>query len=152
MLGRQQIRRLMFAALTPDRQGLKCGLAVDVPARPSLKGFFLGFERPSLFSALLKKPQILWINHDNKTKYLPAVPSQTRDVLCEDGFLLMSVFVKNRPIGVLYADSGDSDTPLTAESYAVFKTSSQSGTFSGMNPRGSRYASSRQRPLRSWPR
>ncbi len=125
MRDQQHLRRLMFATITPDRKGLKCRFAVDIPTRPSLKGFSLKFERTNLFTALLKKAQTFWLNDDNRSKYLPLVPPQTRSVLSEDGFIMMSVFMKNRPVGILYADSGDSGAPLTADSYAVFKTHCQ---------------------------
>ena len=125
MRDQQHLRRLMFATITPDRKGLKCRFAVDIPTRPSLKGFSLKFERTNLFTALLKKSQTFWLNDGNRSKYLPLVPPQTRSVLSEDGFLMMSVFMKNRPVGILYADSGDSDAPLTADSYTVFKTHCQ---------------------------
>ena len=70
----------------------------------------------------MKKPQALWLNPENREKYQSLIPSPILQALSASDFLIMSVFVRERPIGLFYADNG---AGLTQEQYNRFKLSCQ---------------------------
>jgi hypothetical protein len=90
-----------------------------------LRGFEARLDEPGLFSIIMKKPQALWFNTANREKYLPMIPAQTSQCLCETGFLIMSIYFRNKPIGLFYADNTDATNGLTAVQFNNFKVSCQ---------------------------
>ena len=116
------LQRVMFATLSNDQQQLKARLVLENRKQATLNDFQIDLQKPSLFVALLKRPQALWVNAAKQKKYRPMIPSAVHQAICDEGFLLMSIFIKHRPIGLLYADSGCGDEALTAGQYENFKT------------------------------
>ncbi len=112
---------VMFAMLSSNRQDLISRFVVANEENSPLKGFQVNLQQPSLFSALIKKPQALWLNPGNLEKYTPMIPQAFLQILCRKGFLIMSVFIKNKPVGLFYADNGCGNTVLTANQYNNFK-------------------------------
>lgn len=119
----QGLRRVMFAMLTPDRGQIKVRFVVEREERDSLQGLTIDLGRPSLFVALLKRPQALWIHRDNREKYQAMLPREVRPLLGDQDCLLMSIFLKQRPIGLILADNGGDGVPLTDLQYQNFKLS-----------------------------
>ena len=109
--------RVMFAMLTHDRKRLRTRLALGGAADEPLSKLDLDTTRRDLFTALISKPQSLWLNQDNAGKYVPYLSSALRRAINSDGAYMMSVFVNARPLGVLYAD-GDA---LDSEGYKQFR-------------------------------
>jgi hypothetical protein len=116
---------VMFAMLSPDKTRLKARFVVGESQQDRLKGFDANLTEPSLFSVLMKKPQALWLNADNRQKYLPMIPDSMTQSLSESGFLLMSIFIRDKPIGLFYADNGTNKHGLTLEQFNNFKISCQ---------------------------
>ncbi|MEN8166768.1 MAG: HDOD domain-containing protein [Pseudomonadota bacterium] len=115
------LQNVMFAMLSTDKKQLKARYTVGNSAQERLQGFTVDLERPSLFIALLKKPQALWVNSKNLQKYRPMIPESSRQSVCMQGFLLMSIFIRNRSIGLFYADNGCHRNALTIDHYNNFK-------------------------------
>ncbi|RDH90850.1 MAG: histidine kinase [endosymbiont of Seepiophila jonesi] len=116
------LERAMFAMLSPDRKTLKARFVVDKNNGASLKTFEVGLHSPNLFSILMKKPQALWLNPDNLVKYLPSIPESVVRTVCSSGFFIISVFIKDKPIGVFYADVACTGGSLNTDQFNNFKT------------------------------
>ncbi|RLJ17241.1 histidine kinase [bacterium endosymbiont of Escarpia laminata] len=116
------LERAMFAMLSPDRKTLKARFVVDKNNGASLKTFEVDLHSPNLFSILMKKPQALWLNPDNLVKYLPSIPESVVRTVCSSGFFIISVFIKDKPIGVFYADVGCTGGSLNTDQFNNFKT------------------------------
>jgi HD-like signal output (HDOD) protein len=117
------LQSVMFAMLSPDRTYLKARFVLCDEQSHPLKGFNANLTEPSLFTVLLKKPQALWLNAANRKKYLHMIPESAARLLCPNGFLIMSVFVRNKPIGLFYADNGSLQIDITPQQYKDFKAS-----------------------------
>jgi hypothetical protein len=119
------LNNVMFAMLSPDRRCLKARFVASALHYERLRGFEAKLDEPGLFSIIMQKPQALWLNADNRGKYLPLIPPQTIQSLCDKGFLIMSVFFRNKPIGLFYADNAETEHNLTTDQFNNFKVSCQ---------------------------
>ncbi|MET0049520.1 MAG: hypothetical protein ABW095_00385 [Candidatus Thiodiazotropha sp.] len=115
------LSRAMFAMLTPDKVALKARLVIESEHQLSLKSFMLNIDKPSLFSILMKKPQAVSLNRNNADKYLPMIPPSAREQINTSGFVAMSIFIKNKPVGLFYADNGLSGPGVTRHQFENFK-------------------------------
>ncbi len=112
---------VMFAMLSTDRQMLSARFVAADQNQSKLKEFKASLQQPTLFSILMKKPQALWLNPGNLEKYRQMIPESINQMLCGKGFLVMSIFIKNKPVGLFYADGGCSNKPLSGDQYHNFK-------------------------------
>ncbi|MEW8625057.1 MAG: HDOD domain-containing protein [Candidatus Thiodiazotropha sp.] len=115
------LSRTMFAMLTPDRAMIRSRLVIESEQQLSLKGFALDTKKPSLFKALLNKPQAVILNKDNAEKYLPMIPQEAKEQINTSGFVSMSIFIRNKPVGLFYADNGLSGPGVTRQQFDNFK-------------------------------
>ncbi len=112
------LEHILFAMLTPDRQHIR-GRFVMETNKSELGGFKAPARTRNLFALMMSKPAALWVNGDNQIKYLPMIPSEVAGLINIGDFITVSVVVKKKPIGLLYADNGD--TPLVSEQFEQFK-------------------------------
>ncbi len=119
--GRQvmELERLMFAMVTPDRQFIR-GRFIAEKTKSELNTFKAPARSRNLFALMVSKPAALWVNGDNQLKYLPLIPSEVAGLINTGNFIAASVVVKDKPIGLLYADNGY--TPLTQQQFDRLKS------------------------------
>jgi HD-like signal output (HDOD) protein len=118
--GEQGLQRAMFAMLNTDKTTLRARLVSEESAEGSLKGFKVDLATPTLFSLLLKKPQAISLSPSNAQKYQHMIPAPLHAVINPRQFLAMSVFLRNKPIGLFYADNGPKGA-ITPRQFANFK-------------------------------
>ena len=111
--------RVMFAMLSPDRKKLTVRFVVGAEAKDTLKHFHADLTKKSIFSLLMEKPQGIHLTKENYKKYLQLIPSLEQKNLQVNNLFAMSMFVKERPIGLFVADN--KKHVLTAEHYKNFK-------------------------------
>lgn len=114
------ISRVMFAMLTSDRKTLKARFVAGGEGRDRLNHFTCTHDKRNLFTVLLSKPQGFWLKEDNKVKYLPLIPEHLRDTVDTRGFFIMSIYVRYKPVGLIYADAEQPET-LDEDGYMRFK-------------------------------
>jgi HD-like signal output (HDOD) protein len=114
------LQRVMFAMLNSDKTTLRARLASEVQAEVTLKDFKVDLTPPTLFTLLLKKPQAISLSPTNAQKYQPMIPTPLHAVINPRQFLAMSVFLRNKPIGLFYADNGLKGA-ITPRQFANFK-------------------------------
>ena len=112
---------VMFAMLTKDRSVLSARFTTVQDQESGLKDFQVSLMQPNLFSLLMKKPQAIWLHPGNLQKYRPMIPQASLDRLCGKGFLAMSIFIKEKPIGLFYADNAGKKTGLSEAHFNNFK-------------------------------
>ncbi|WP_078120918.1 HDOD domain-containing protein [Thiosocius teredinicola] len=96
--------RVMFAMLNRDRSRLRTRLALGGDPADGLRKLDLDLGEKTLFSMLMAKPQSVWLNRSNAKKLLPYLPTALRKLLGPSGAYMVSLFVNNRPLGLLYGD------------------------------------------------
>lgn len=115
------LNRVVFATLTPDKGQLVARTIVGSDNSPHFNRFAIDVEQGNLFDQLLQKPQALWLDEKNGSKFLPLVPRKFLDIVTVRHFYVMSLFVKNKTVGLVYADRHNETCGLDARSYHHFK-------------------------------
>lgn len=108
--------RVVFAMLNRDRTRLRTRLALGGEPTDGLRRLDMDLSQKNLFTVLLAKPQSVWLNKGNTKKLQAYLPATLRALLGPSGGYMISLFVKNRPLGLLYGDG----KALSAEGFARF--------------------------------
>ncbi|MFC3151958.1 HDOD domain-containing protein [Litoribrevibacter euphylliae] len=88
---------------------------------PKLADLVIDLTKPSLFQKLAQKPLGTWINQSNFPKMRNAIPTALVNASQSHHFFIQSIFAKNKPVVIIYADSGERGSELTEEDYKYFK-------------------------------
>lgn len=96
--------RMVFMMLDGQRTRLRTRLALGGDSDDGLRRLNLELRRMNLFTALMSKPQSVWLSPDNAARYRAYLPDSLRRLLAPEGAYLMSIFVRQRPLGLLYGD------------------------------------------------
>lgn len=115
------LNRVVFAMLTPDKGQLRARSIIGSDNDPQFSRFVVDLVSHNLFVRLMEKPQSLWLNEENRGKFFPLIPLQFHKLIRNDSFFVMSLFVRNKPVGMFYADRHTSACQLDSESYKRFK-------------------------------
>lgn len=114
--------RAMFALVSADRQWLKAKWMQGVASDSPMAGFTLSLARANLFGQLLGKPQSVWLHDANRDNLRPFITPDMMRLLGRGDFFAMSVFLKDKPVGLLFADAqGGARKILDETSYQRFK-------------------------------
>lgn len=115
------LNRVVFALLTQERHQLRARAIAGADNDPVFNRFLIELNGAHLFTRLLEKPQALWINDTNRIKFWPIVPKSFQRTIGCNSFLVLSVFVKDRPVGLFYADRHSTACMLDSHAYYRFK-------------------------------
>jgi HD-like signal output (HDOD) protein len=115
--------RVLFAILTPDRGHLKGKFGLGWKSQDQVKDFLVeaGPEPQNIFGYALEKRQPLWVTSDPPQQLARLLTRGKRDPSGRPPFFLMAIRVKERSIGVVYADRQASGRELDEESFTSFK-------------------------------
>lgn len=84
--------------------------------------FNIAVNNANLFTHLVKKPQALLINDANRATYWKLIPPEFQKLINTNSFVVMSIFKKDKPYGLFYADRHTSACQIEERSYGYFKT------------------------------
>lgn len=115
------LNRVVFALLTKERHQLRARAIAGADNDPVFKRFVIELNGAHLFTRLMEKPQSLWLNDENRVKFWPLVPKAFQRTVRTNNFYLLSVFVKDKPVGLFYADRHAASCQLDARAYHRFK-------------------------------
>lgn len=115
------LNRVVFALLTQERHQLRARAIAGADNDPVFNRFLIELNGAHLFTRLMEKPQALWINDTNRVKFWPIVPKPFQRIIGGNSFFVLSVFVKERPVGLFYADRHSMDCALDPHAYHRFK-------------------------------
>lgn len=115
------LNRVVFATPDPEGRQLRASAIIGAENDPVFNRFQIRLNIPHLFSRLLEKPQAVYINNDNRDQYWRMVPIEFQKLIGTNSFMAMSVFVKGKLMGLIYADRHTSDCQVDKVSYRYFK-------------------------------
>lgn len=124
MRGEGGTERVVFAMLNKQRSRLRTRLALGGDSDDGIRHLDLDLAEKTLFSALMGKPQSLWLNAANARKYQAYLPVSLRRLLGPQGAYLMSLFIGDRPLGLMYADGKG----MSEDGYRQFRKLCQEAT------------------------
>lgn len=115
------LNRVVFAMLSSNRSQLQSRFIIGADNDPRFSRFNINLEAPNLFTRAMEKPVSLWVNDENRDKYWNLIPPEFKALVNNNSFYLMSVHIKDKPIGLYYADRRSPDCALDANSYTQFR-------------------------------
>ena len=108
--------------LSKDQITLQSRMNVGLNAESPLGHFKIEVSKAGLLKSLLSKPQAIWINSNTFKKYHKFIPQSFQASIRTNNFVAMSLFINDKPIGIIYADYSESSTSLNQELFNQFKT------------------------------
>lgn len=115
------MERVVFALLSHNRNYLQARSIVGADNDPRFNRFAIELGRNHLFDRLLEKPQSFWFDQHNRIKFIKAMPRDFLDITHSECFMVMSLFVSGKPIGIFYADRGPNCRTMDETLYKRFK-------------------------------
>ena len=103
-----------------DRKMLQNRLAIGLDPQAPLRRYAVDSERAGLLRRLMEKPQALHLSPSNWTRYEALIPASLLARLDTRDLVLMSLFIGDKPIGVILADRKGGN-PVDAEDFTLFK-------------------------------
>lgn len=113
------LKRSFVCLVNNDSTRLKNYYTVGAGENSELRTFEMPLVKTTIFGKLIERPASVWIKSDSPEKIKKLVPSNFKQVIQVEEFVLMSVFVGKRPVAIFYADNDD--IPLTEIQYKKFK-------------------------------
>ena len=111
---------LMLLSKDKTRLGTRAGRGID--EHSPIRTLVIDINRESLLKKLLGKQQSLWVEPDNYDKYESALPTRFKESFLHESFFLMSMFVANKPVGMIFGDRARGVNRLDKSSYEQFKS------------------------------
>lgn len=113
--------RVSLFLLTPNRKNLHNRMSIGVEKNSPLRELHIDLEKSSLLKILLNKPQAIWINQNSLKKYQTLIPQSFMASIMTDNFLAMSLFIADKPLGIVYADRSNTTETIDPEIFTQFK-------------------------------
>lgn len=115
--------RVVLMTLSSDKKILQARTGKGLDSGSSFLKLQLQVANAGLLKSLLLKPQALCLNASNYRKYESSLPGVFKATCLCDNFALMSIFIGNKPIGLIYCDRSVSSEVIDKAAYNEFKTS-----------------------------
>lgn len=113
--------RVVFALMMPDRSAVRVKYVVGAEPVSPLRHFGFSMQTSNLFARLMGKVQGIWVRGDNRVQLGALIDEEILAMTEGQDFFAMSVYVREKPVGLFYADRKDSDDPLNEKNYQEFK-------------------------------
>lgn len=114
------LNRTMFMTLNQERTILNTRFVTGSNSQ-AFKQHAIRMGQHHLFDVLLEEPKAIWLNDDNRMLFWSIIPPDFAKLIAVDSFFAMSICLKNKPIGVFYADRFGNDNDLDKETYDYFR-------------------------------
>jgi len=115
------LARVSLLMLSADKKHLQNRMSLGLKENSRFRQFTVELDKAGLLRILLQKPQAIWITPHSLAQYQKLLPSNMLASLMTDNFMAMSLFIGNKPIGVVYADRHQAPQPITADLFSQFK-------------------------------
>jgi len=111
---------LMLLSRDKTRLGTRAGRGID--EHSPIRTLVIDTTRESLLKQLLDKPQSLWVEPDQYQKHEASLPVTFKSSFLHESFFLMSLYVANKPVGIIFSDRFQGVTRLDKTSFIKFKS------------------------------
>jgi len=111
---------LMLLSKDKSRLGTRAGRGID--QHSPIKTLVIDISKESVLKTLLGKPQSIWIEPDEYQKYEATLPAKFKASFLHESFFLMSLFIGNKPVGMMFCDRAHAVTRLDKVTYVKFKS------------------------------
>ena len=116
------LNRVVFCRYNEEDKILQGHILKGAENNPVFNRFKIEITDKNIFAHLMSKPQAVLINDSTRVKFWPLVTSDFQKLINTNSFIAMSVFIKNKPYGLFYADRHTASCQIEDRSYNYFKT------------------------------
>ena len=116
------LNRVVFSLYNQEENVLQGHVFKGAENDPVFNRFKIKIGQSDLFTHLISKPQAVLMNATTREKFWPLVPVDFQKLIDTNSFVAMSIFIKNKPYGLFYADRHTSICQIEDRSYSYFKT------------------------------
>ena len=118
------LNRVVFCRYNNEERSLQGEVFKGAENDPVFNRFEINLnsEKTNLFAHLIAKPQAVLMNESSRAKFWPLVTTDFQKLINTNSFVAMSIFVKNKPYGLFYADRHTVACQIEERSYSYFKT------------------------------
>ena len=100
------LQRIAFTLLMAAENSLRARYVQGVEPTDPLNTLRISLEKQHIFTKLLQKSQSFWLNSSNYNQFVPHLPIELVETIGAKSFCAMSIFVGDKPVGLIYADAG----------------------------------------------
>ena len=100
------MQRIAFTLLMAAENSLRARYVQGVDPSDPLQTLRISLENQHVLTKLLQKPQSFWLNPGNYAQFSPHLPIELVEQIGAKSFCAMSIFVGDKPVGLIYADCG----------------------------------------------
>ncbi|MBB5019550.1 HD-like signal output (HDOD) protein [Chitinivorax tropicus] len=115
------LARVVFALMAGGQRQVKARYVIGATNQEPLARFAFDLDQPHLLYKLMQKTSGVWLSSANQAQLEPMLPAAMRQCIGNGDFFVMSIFVHNKPVGLLYADRRSTTNQLDEASYQAFK-------------------------------
>jgi len=116
------LNRVVFCLYNEEAKDLQSHVLKGAENDPVFNRFQIKLGDSDIFSHLISKPQAVLMNESTRAKFWPLVTDDFQKLIGTNSFVAMSIFIKNKPYGLFYADRHTSTCQIEDRSYSYFKT------------------------------
>ncbi|HSC80956.1 MAG TPA: HDOD domain-containing protein [Chitinolyticbacter sp.] len=98
------MRRIVLALLTPDGLQLRARFCQGAGESDPIRRLEISLAPPTLFSRLLERPQCIRVEAPHRGEVKALLPPELLRQIGHEAFCAMSIFVHDKPLGILFAD------------------------------------------------
>ncbi len=113
--------RVVLMMLSNDQAVLAARAGKGLGNESPFRKLQLEVARSGLFKSLIQKPQAIHVNATSYRKYENSLPGKFKATCLCNNFVMMSIFVGNRPFGLVYCDRSISGESIDKAGYNRFK-------------------------------
>ncbi|KZY61070.1 hypothetical protein A3742_02930 [Oleiphilus sp. HI0071] len=99
-----KLERSAIYVLNKDKTRLKSYFTSGISEKDPLKGFETQIIKGTIFKVLSEKPAAVWLKPSSRKEVADLVPMNFKQTTQRDESLFASIFVRNKPVAILYAD------------------------------------------------
>ena len=115
------LNKVSLLLLSKNKQKLQNRMSVGLEKENPFKQYQIDVAKAGLLKILLNKPQAIWVNKSNLKKYEHIIPKSLIASIMTSNFLAMSLFIGEKPIGIIYADRSETTIPIDDKDFTQFK-------------------------------
>ena len=116
------LNRVLFATRNEDTKMMIPYAIKGADNDPAFNRFSIKLDKKNLFSRLMQKTQAIVINDKTRATFWELVPKEFKKLIVTNSFVAMSIYVKEKEIGIFYADRHTQDCQIDDASYRLFKS------------------------------
>lgn len=116
------LNRVVFCRYNEESNLLEGHIFKGSENDPVFNRFNIKMDNNNLFARLIAKPQAVLINDESRKKLWPIVATDFQKLISTNSFVAISVFIKNKPYGMFYADRHTAACQVENKSYNYFKS------------------------------